>query len=123
MNPMNYELLDEIKSWIDSGDWKKDNNFVSEYDEKAEKWTGVYTAPWFLDLNKEELENINWDEGEEDYYPFHLVIHIYKDNNYKLEFDPGLFNLMYKGYDTEDDRKAWDEFREFISEQGLLYEE
>ncbi|MBE0673407.1 MAG: hypothetical protein IH591_01975 [Bacteroidales bacterium] len=117
---MNYELLDEIQEWIDSGNWKNAENFAYTYDEDGEKWTGVYTAPWFLDLTEEEFENINWDEGEEDYYPFHLVIHIYKDNTYKLEFDPGLFNLMYKGYDTEADRKAWDEFREFIREQGKL---
>jgi hypothetical protein len=121
MNPMNHEMFDEIKSWVESGEWRNQENFSYEYDEEEKACIGVYTAPWFMDLTEEEFEAINWDEGEEDFYSFMVVIHIYEDNTYKLEFDPGLFDLMYKGYDTEADRQAWDEFRDMAEEKGVLY--
>ena len=123
MNPINHELFDEIKAWIESGEWKTQENFSYEYDDNLKEYTGVYTAPWFMDLTEEEFEAINWDEGEEDFYSFMVVIHIYEDKTYKLEFDPGLFNLMYKGYDTEDDRQAYEEFEKLAKEKGVLLKE
>ena len=122
MNPLNHEVFDQIKEWVESGDWKTDQNFSYEYDEKLKCYKGVYTAPWFMDLTEKEFEAINWDDDETDYYSFHLIICISEDKRFKLGFDPGLFHLMYKGYDTEADFNAWKEFRDLAKEKGLLME-
>lgn len=122
MNPLNHEVLDQIKEWVESGNWKTDPNFSYQYIESLKAWSGVYTAPWFMDLTDEEFDALNRDEGEEDYYSFHLGIYIWDDKRFKLEFDPALFQMMYKGYDTEADRSAWEAFRELAREKGVLYE-
>ncbi len=121
MNPMNHEFLEILQEYVEAGDWR-DPKEGFRYDEKMKYHYGVYTAPWFMDLTEEEFEAINWDDDETDHYSFHLALYIWADNSFKLEFDPGLFNLMYKGYDTEEDRSAWEEFKEFIRQKGLLYE-
>ncbi len=123
MNPMNHEFFQDLKEWVESGEWKRDPNFSYDYDENLKCYYGTYTAPWFMDLTEEEFDAINWDDGETDYYLFHLGIFIWDDNSFKLDFDPGGFHLMYKGYDTEDDRNAWNEFKELTKQKGLLYEE
>jgi hypothetical protein len=122
MNLLNHEVYKQIQAWIESGDWKTDPNFSCTYDEASGSYSGLYTAPWFMDLTEEQYDALNWNEGEQDFYTFHLVIHIYEDESFRLEFDPGLFDLMYKGYDSGDDRKAWEEFRQLTREKGLLFE-
>lgn len=119
MNELNEEVFDQIKEWVESGEWKDQTD---GYDENRQAYYATYTAPWFIDLTDEEYENINWDDDETDYFTFHLSIYIRKDNSYKIEFDPGLFDLMYKGYDTEADRNAWQEFKDLAKQKGLLLE-
>ena len=119
---MNQEVHQEIMEWVESGDWKNDLNFSYKYSENLKCYSGVYIAAWFMDLTEEELEAINQDD-DEDFYAFYLIIYIWDDNTFKLEFDPELFQLMYRGYDTEEDRNAWEEFKELTKQKGLLYEE
>lgn len=118
MNELNHEVFEQIEEWVESGDWEKEA--CEGYDEKAGAHMASYTAPWFMDLTDEELDALQDDET--DYYSFHLRIYIFNDGSYRIEFDPGLFHLMYKGYDTEADRKAWQDFRNLAREKGVLYE-
>lgn len=120
MNELNHEVFEKIKEWVETGEWKKVKNY---YDKKRKAYNCTFTSPWFIDLTDEEYENIDWDNYETDYFTFHLSIYIWKDNTFKIEFDPGLFHLMYKGYDEEADRNAWEEFKDLAKQKGLLLEE
>ena len=119
MNQLNHEVFDQIKEWVETGEWKK---AINNYDEKQKAYNCTYTAPWFMDLTDEEYESIDGDDDETDHFTFHLSIYIWDDNSYKIEFDPGLFDLMYKGYDEEADRNAWQEFKDLAKQKGLLLE-
>ena len=33
-----------------------------------------FTSTWFMNFSDEEFENIDWDNDEQDYYSFHLMI-------------------------------------------------
>lgn len=118
MNELNHEVFDQIKEWVETGEWKKGGG--GHYNEELKAHNVTYTAPWFRDLTWEELDAL--DEDETDYYSFHLSIYIFDDGTYKIEFEPGLFNLMYKGYDTQADRQAWQDFKNLAREKGVLYE-
>ena len=118
MNEQNHEIFDQIREWIESGDWKKTES--SDFNPHLKVYCVSYTAPWFMDLTDEELEAL--EEDQDDYFVFHLSIHIREDNSFMIEFDPGMFDLMYKGYDTDADRQAWQDFQNLAREKGLLYE-
>ena len=118
MNELNHEVIDQIREWVECGDWKKEG--IPEFDENLKAYCVTYTAPWFMDLTDEEYEAL--EEDEDDYFSFHLTIHIRKDNSFLIEFDPGMFDLMYRGYDTDADRQAWQEFQDLARTKGLLYE-
>lgn len=118
MNELNHEVFDEIREWVVSGAWKKEDSIV--YDEQLKAYVASYTSLWFRDLTGEELEALK--EDEDVYLSFLLTIYIFQDGSYKIEFDPGLFYLMYKGYDTEEDKRAWQDFQEMAKEKGVLYE-
>jgi hypothetical protein len=119
MNSMNHEVFDEIHDWVINGEWKKEES-GGLFEKRLNAHYFTYTSPWFRDLTDEEMEGL--DEDEDDFYTFHLVIYIWQNNRYKIEFDEGLFNLMYKGYDTEADRNAWNEFKKLAREKGVLLE-
>ena len=118
MNELSEEVFNQIKEWVESGKWK---NQPYGYDENRQAFYIAYSSPWFTDLTDEEYENINWDD-EQDHYSFLIRIYIWEDCSYKLEFDPGLFHLIYRGYDTEEDRNAWQEFKDLAKQKGLLLE-
>lgn len=118
MNELNHEVFDQIKEWVETGEWKKEGG--GHYNEKLKAHNVTYTAPWFLDLTWEELDAL--EEDETDYFSFHLSVYIFDDGSYKIIFDPGLFNLMYKGYDSQADRQAWQDFENLAREKGVLYE-
>ena len=118
MNELNHEVFKQIEEWVETGEWKKEGG--AQYDEQLKVHYATYTAPWFMDLTDEELDALMDDET--DFYSFLLTVYIYDDGSHKIEFDPGLFHLMYKGYDTEADRKAWQDFRNMAKEKGVLYE-
>ena len=118
MNDLNHEVFDQIKEWIERGEWKEEE-YVG-YSEEVGAHMASYTSPWFRDLTDEERESM--PDDEDDYFTFHLRIYILEDGTYKIEFDPGLFHLMYKGYDTEEDRQAWSDFRNLAREKDVLYE-
>lgn len=118
MNELNHEVFDQIREWVETGEWRKEA--YGGYHEKAGAHMATFTAPWFKDLTDEELDAL--EEDETDYYSFHLTVYIFDDGSHLIEFDPGGFDLMYKGYDTAEDRKAWEDFRYLAKEKGLLYE-
>jgi len=118
MNELNHEVFDQIREWVETREWKKEG--CAQYDEQLKAHYATYTAPWFLDLTFEELDAL--DENEAGHLSFLLTIYIFDDGSHKIEFDPGLFYLMYKGYDSEEDRKAWQDFQDLAREKSVLFE-
>jgi hypothetical protein len=118
MNELNHEVFDQIREWVETGEWKKEHG--NQYNELLKAHIASYDSAWLMDLTDEEFDALQDDET--DYFVFHLRIYIFDDGSHKIEFDPGLFDLMYKGYDTEEDRKAWQDFRNLAREKGVLYE-
>ncbi len=118
MNPLNDDVFDLIDEWVKLDEWKKDDHGY-EHDEEMNVFITGYDAPWFRD-DADDADDPENDE--ENYFTFHLRIYIWEDRSYKIEFDEGLFHLMYKGYETEEDRSAWEEFKSAAKERGLLYE-
>lgn len=117
MNELNHEVFDQIREWVETGEWKQEHG--NQYNEQLKAHLASYTAPWFMDLTDEERDAL---QDDDDFFTFHLRIYIFDEGNYKIEFDPGLFDLMYKGYDTEEDRQAWEDFQSLAREKGVLYE-
>ena len=51
MNELNHEVFDQIREWVETGEWKKGEG--GHYIEKINAHTVSYTAPWFPDLTSE----------------------------------------------------------------------
>lgn len=59
MNELNHEVFDQIREWVETGEWKKGEG--GHYIEKINAHTVSYTAPWFLDLTSEEIDALKED--------------------------------------------------------------
>ena len=123
MNILNYEAFDDIEHLVESGVWKKSEDSGFTYDEKRKAYSGLYDLTWFKDPAEEGHENIDQDDEEEDdSFELPLTVYIWDDHTFKLEFDDGLFNLWYGGYETEEEQNAWQKLKELAKEKGLLLE-
>jgi len=104
------EIIDYIKHWIESGDYKESHP-------KLDKNTGYTTVDFVADYF---LSNPNpEDEDEFNSTEIPLTVYIDNENKFKLEFNKPLFDFYFKGYETEENTNVVEQFIEFTEKSGL----
>jgi len=104
------EILEYIKSWIETGEYK---NSSPTFDKDSGLTIVDFVADYFLpDPNPLDEEEFNITE-------IPLSIYIDSDLNFKVEFNKPLFDFYFKGYETEENISAVKSFMEFTDEQGF----
>lgn len=114
MNPINHEIFDMIREDVEDG-YLLENKEALTYHPELKAWSMVYDVEWFTD---EEPE----DDEESVYHTFPIALYIFEDKSYKIQFDPVLFKLYYKGDESEEQHTAYQEFMNLALKKGVTLE-
>ena len=100
-------MIDEIRQWIESGDYKKEPSV--HFDEQSNETMVDYIAGYDTD---EEDEN-----GDPVQMEIPLTVFLKNDNVLRIELNKGLFDLYYRGYETPEDLEIIEGFLKYASER------
>ena len=62
MNELNHEVFDQIREWVETGEWKKESG--DQYNELLKAHISSYDSAWFMDLTDEEFDALQDDETD-----------------------------------------------------------
>ena len=105
------EILAEIRDWIESGDYRESDPGISEQ-------SGDLLVDYVAEYIFPERES---EEDEE--YPsmeIPLTVRIAEDSDFKLAFNQALFELYYRGYETEEVTSVIQEFMTYCAAHGKV---
>lgn len=111
MDPQFKDIIEDITEWISTGAYKDALNI--SYDKELNLTVADYITLYCTDKMDSDEDFINLE--------IPLTVYIKKDMSFQIEFDLGMFNTLYGGYESPEDIEICNDFMKYAKKNGYLY--